>query len=287
MTLKRTERMVNSAMALESMRDLGITLQQGLTEMADNAIDAGCRRLAIHLDAHENGHLRIIVADDGIGVPMAHPSQPEVKQTLRHVLRFGGRIPHVGRHHPIGRFGFGLSQAITCLTLRTTVYSKTSGQPWRSAVYDFEHLKANDALLMDEGTDLPLAEDEHNGVAFVPADSGTVIVMEDVDRADWQNVKRLKPASRRTLAASTATPSPKGSSSPSPHVMKPSRSAHPSLPATPSARWSARPGGNLRARHGARWGRTHPRRRGPCLRGRAHRPQYRAARGHPRPPLPV
>ena len=192
MTLKRTERMVNSAMALESMRDLGITLQQALTEMADNAIDAGCRHLAFHLDVRENGNLRIVVADDGIGVPMAHPSQPEVKQTLRHVLRFGGRIPHVGRHHPIGRFGFGLSQAITCLTLRTTVYSKTAGHPWRSAVYDFEHLKANDALLMDEEMNHPLADDPMNGAAFVPEDSGTVIVMEDVDRADWQNVKSLQ-----------------------------------------------------------------------------------------------
>ena len=100
MTLKRTERMVNSAMALESMRDLGITLQQALTEMADNAIDAGCQHLAFHLDVRENGHLRIVVADDGIGVPMAHPSQPEVKQSSR--VRWGAH-PHrtAPSHRPL------------------------------------------------------------------------------------------------------------------------------------------------------------------------------------------
>ena len=124
--MERQERIVNSVGALKSIRNLGITMEEGIAELVDNSVDASSTKIHIHISSKENGNFSICIADDGVGIPERIPEKPEILQTIQHVLRFGGRISHQGRAYPVGRFGFGLSQTITCLTTRSRVISKVS-----------------------------------------------------------------------------------------------------------------------------------------------------------------
>ena len=94
--MTREVRMINSARSLESMRDLGIDLETGLKELVDNSIDASATEIRLHISKSENGNLRVIVSDDGAGIPEVVPGRPDVKQTVQHVLRFGGKITPKG-----------------------------------------------------------------------------------------------------------------------------------------------------------------------------------------------
>ena len=108
--MERQERIVNSVGALKSIRNLGITMEEGIAELVDNSVDASSTRIHIHISKKDTGNFTISIADDGVGIPEEIPGKPEISQTIQHVLRFGGRISHHGRAYPVGRFGFGLSQ---------------------------------------------------------------------------------------------------------------------------------------------------------------------------------
>ena len=139
-------KMVNSRGALESLRHIGITLEEGITELVDNSIDAGSQTIAICFHELEDGQVRMIIADDGVGIPESF-SDSSVTQTVQHVLRFGGKIPHKGRAIPIGKYGFGLSQTAAGLSSVTTVSSKVNNGTWRTCVYDLIRLRKEKAFL--------------------------------------------------------------------------------------------------------------------------------------------
>ena len=181
---ERRQRIVNSKGALDSMRNLGITLVEGVTELVDNSIDASASNIHVHI--HKVGeHLRIIVADDGVGIPEQDPDRPHLKNTVQHVLRFGGKIRHTNRRFLIGRFGFGLSQTATCLTTHSIVYSKNSGGDWRSCYYDIEQLRMDDAFLPLEKKTMP--QEDCLPPGWKIGTQGTVVVLDDIDTLEWEN----------------------------------------------------------------------------------------------------
>ena len=121
-------RMVNSRGTLESLRHIGITLEEGITELVDNAVDAGANNIGISLHTGGiSGERTLVIADDGVGIPESIPGK-DLTSTVQHVLRFGGKIPHHGRAIPIGKYGFGLSQTAAGLSLRTDVSSKVEAE---------------------------------------------------------------------------------------------------------------------------------------------------------------
>jgi hypothetical protein len=168
-------RMVNSRGTLESLRHIGITLEEGITELVDNAVDAGATNIQL-VFFPEKGTQQptLLVADDGVGIPEAVPGS-EVVNTVQHVLRFGGKIPHHGRPIPIGKYGFGLSQTAAGLSLRTEVSSKVNGGEWRTCVYDLEQLRADRGYLPPEVKEGPNTYHLFN--RFHNPNSGTVVRM--------------------------------------------------------------------------------------------------------------
>jgi hypothetical protein len=168
-------RMVNSRGTLESLRHIGITLEEGITELVDNAVDAGANHISIILHTGQISGVRtLVVADDGVGIPESIPGKG-ITNTVQHVLRFGGKIPHHARAIPIGKYGFGLSQTAAGLSLRTDVSSKVEGGQWRSCSYDLEQLRRDRGYLAAETNEEPhmsyLHERYHNSA------SGTVICL--------------------------------------------------------------------------------------------------------------
>ena len=88
---ERREPFVNQKGSIDSLRRHGIKVPEGIRELIDNSLDAGARRIRVHIDRLDSGRLSITVADDGDGVPSEVPGDPTMP-TVLHVLRFGGRL---------------------------------------------------------------------------------------------------------------------------------------------------------------------------------------------------
>ncbi|MGB2038153.1 MAG: ATP-binding protein [Candidatus Poseidoniaceae archaeon] len=188
--MSREVRMINSAKSLESMRDLGIDEETGVGECSDNSIDAGATKIRIHIGKSPEGNLSMIFADNGKGIPEEIPNRPDVEHTVQHVLRFGGKISHMGRNNPIGRFGYGLSQSVLCLSDRAVVYSKCAGSSIRTCYYDLEELRNSDAKLPDEEV-LESIPAEHCPPDWNLEDSGTVVCFLNLDRGGYKLASNL------------------------------------------------------------------------------------------------
>ena len=177
----RREQFVSSKDFLKSARSMGINVKEGVFEIVDNSFDAGANNIWIEITKKDDGNFRFIFTDDGFGIPETHTDDQGVThQGIPYVLTYGGRIPNPYKPAPIGKFGFGLSQTASCLSSRTEVYTKTDDdEQWRYSYYDFAELVDNECELPDETIRQPpwLALPE----------SGTIVVMENVDQSDYVN----------------------------------------------------------------------------------------------------
>jgi len=175
----RREQFVSSKDFLKSARDMGIGVEEGVYEIVDNALDAGAENIWIEIEKKNDGNFRFIFSDDGFGIPKEHTDDQGIShQGIPYVLTYGGRIPNPHRPEPIGKFGFGLSQTASCLSSRTEIYTKTDDdEEWRYSYYDFKELADSDCILPDETLRQP--------PWLTLPESGTIVVMENVDQADY------------------------------------------------------------------------------------------------------
>nr|AIF20707.1 hypothetical protein [uncultured marine group II/III euryarchaeote KM3_92_B07] len=184
---ERREPFVNQKGAIDSLRRHGIKVPEGICELIDNALDAGARHIRVHIDRLDNGRLHITVADDGDGVPDEVPGDPTMP-AIMHVLRFGGRLQHP-RRGAIGRFGWGLSQTATSLSVRTVLLSKTDGTEWRTCYIDLDELKQDTRMPKQDSSLMPRTEDIPPGWG-VPQ-TGTVVILAEVDKHDYRSSVEL------------------------------------------------------------------------------------------------
>ncbi len=109
---------------MESMRDVGYTIEAALADLVDNCISAKARQIDIHFSAHDLPFVAVV--DDGEGM-----SPGELTQAMCP----GSRSPREEREATdLGRFGLGLKTASLSQCRRLTVVSRaggvTSGREW-------------------------------------------------------------------------------------------------------------------------------------------------------------
>jgi hypothetical protein len=154
-------------MLVESMRDVGYTLETALADIMDNAIAAGAATIRILADTH-GSQPRVAVLDDGRG--MDH-------EELMEAMRLGSKgPPHVRGGDDLGRFGLGLKTASFSQCRRLTVLSRKDGEI-ATARWDLEQIAVADDWLVEipeSPMELPWAD--HLGP------SGTLIIWERLDR---------------------------------------------------------------------------------------------------------
>ena len=189
---------IHTISALDSLVERGITLDNGLLELIDNAVDWGASRIHIHIWRWGDGSISLSVADNGAGIadavllnsvgegePCLAGQEGSIDGILQS-LRVGGRIKRPNRH-PIGRFGFGLPQTGMALAERTTVYSRTREGDWRTSSLNLEELKSRENW-NDEGRPmLPAVEMNDPPRSVLPNGweqslSGTVIHMDSIPK---------------------------------------------------------------------------------------------------------
>ena len=168
---------VNDPEFLRSAFDFGLTVDDGVRELVDNALDAGATEIIIIVQTTQNA-LHLIVEDNGAGIPDTLEEEGSTYQGIPYVMSFGGAKNFMKRSKgEIGKFGIGLSATITCLTRefgRATVWSQNAGNAQgRCVTYRFDDVVANDCMLPPEETK-PRPK-------FTDATTGTVVelVLED------------------------------------------------------------------------------------------------------------
>lgn len=164
----RTERAApNAGMLIESMRDIGYSLDSALADIIDNSITAKAKRVDLLIDTVSQSP-KLGVVDDGIGM-----TEPE----LLDAMRPGSRSPlDIRAAGDLGRFGLGLKTASFSQCRRLTVISRHGGRT-SGARWDLDEVaRVNDWLveLLDEPIEVPWIDRL--------GESGTLVLWEKMDR---------------------------------------------------------------------------------------------------------
>jgi hypothetical protein len=181
----RRERFVSTKQFLESARDYDITTEECILETLDNSFDANASKVRIDIEKQKD-MIRIMVTDNGIGIPRTHTDDSGIiHQGIPYILAYGGRIPHPGKTSMIGKFGWGLSQAASSLSVRTEIFTKTpEDEEWRFGYYDFKELAESDRCELEPEVN------KHPPSVSLP-ESGTIIIFY-MDKSEYKSVNGVK-----------------------------------------------------------------------------------------------
>jgi hypothetical protein len=157
-----------AASLIESMRDLGYSLETALADIIDNSITALAKYVDIHFEA--DGEPSICIVDNGHGMSC---------DELFEAMRPGCISPMVQRNSTdLGRFGLGLKTASFSQCRQLTVLSKKNGAIC-GARWDLDKVVREDDWLLQILDD---EEIEASGWSDRIDTSGTVVIWEKLDR---------------------------------------------------------------------------------------------------------
>ena len=177
---KRVDLAPSPAALIESLRDVGYTMETALADVVDNSITAGSTNINIRY-AWNSGNPWLAVIDDGMGM---------TAEELTEAMRFGCNNPLNVRHkEDLGRFGLGMKTAsfsqcrhLTVFTVKKGVasccewdldqISKADGHRWLLNVLSASDIESREPLVM-------LIRQY-----FADKESGTVVLWEGIDRMD-------------------------------------------------------------------------------------------------------
>ena len=156
-----------ASVLVESLRDIGYSLHTAVSDVIDNSLTAGARKIELHAETHAEVPA-IGILDDGTGMTEAE---------LLEAMRPGSRSPLEDRTATdLGRFGLGLKTASFSQCRRLTVVTRRAGVT-SCAVWDLDTVAARDRWIVE----LP------DSVATIPwsdrlAADGTLVVWQNLDR---------------------------------------------------------------------------------------------------------
>jgi hypothetical protein len=178
---------------VKGMRDLGYkSTATALDELIDNSIEGEAKNVHVVLgyDESQRKAAKLAVIDDG------HGMDPEM---IRAAVVWGGTHRHDDRKG-FGRYGYGLPSACVSMGTRYTVYSKTEDGRWHKVVIDLAEIEdhfrkgkaGHVAVPKALSAELPGWIEEYLAEHLGDLSSGTVILIERVDRLSYWTVQRLK-----------------------------------------------------------------------------------------------
>ena len=152
---------------IESLRDVGYSLQTAVADVIDNSLTAGAKRIELLSDL-ETDNPSIGILDDGIGM---------TEHELLEAMRPGTKGPLNERElSDLGRFGLGLKTASFSQCRRLTVLTKKDRQT-SCAVWDLDTVVEKNDWYVEFPVDFAVVP--WNGQLH---DNGTLVVWEKLDR---------------------------------------------------------------------------------------------------------
>jgi len=159
----------SAAMLIESMRDIGYSLETAMADVVDNSITSGATNIQVFVDPTVST-AKIGILDNGKGM---------TKDELLVAMRPGSRSPLDQRAaNDLGRFGLGLKTASFSQCRRLTVVTRHMGET-SAAVWDLNYVAEQDEWLVQ----IPPSRD----IPKIPwaeqlGEQGTLVVWEELDR---------------------------------------------------------------------------------------------------------
>lgn len=170
---------------IESMRDIGYSLETALADIVDNAIAAGARNVVIRADT-TGPTLKVGIADDGEGM---------TRKDLLNAMQLGSRHPNETRRATdLGRFGLGLKTASFSQCRRLTVATRHAGAT-SVAIWDLDHVAAAQTWSL-------LTPPSAEGLPFLDTlgPQGALVLWENLDRhLDSGDLERQREAFTRRV----------------------------------------------------------------------------------------
>ena len=180
---------------IRGMRDIGYkNTGWALAELLDNSVQAGAATIGVQFGYRDGNKSEskpdmIAIMDNGVGM---------IPEMISYAVRWGGTDRENSREG-FGRYGYGLPSACVSICQRYTVYSKIAGGEWHAVVVDIQELAKVSSDLAATGKMLQprqLAPPSWVGGGVEALDpgkmeSGSVIVLENMDRLNWRTAKSL------------------------------------------------------------------------------------------------
>ena len=168
------------AALIESLRDIGYSIQTAVADVIDNSITAEARNVSLDFSWAE-GHPWLAVIDDGYGMD---------KTELVNAMRLGSSNPRDEREiKDLGRFGLGMKTASFSQCRRLTVLSK-KGDETHCCQWDLDVIANSEADEWRLGILNPTAEGQRISQIYETnlkaEDTGTIVLWESIDRIDAQ-----------------------------------------------------------------------------------------------------
>ncbi|OIR00563.1 histidine kinase-, DNA gyrase B-, and HSP90-like ATPase [mine drainage metagenome] len=167
---------------------------EAIAELVDNSIQAYAETIDIVFGYDADGSARkpthLAVIDDG------HGMDPDM---IRFAMMWGGTHRENDRSG-LGRFGYGLPCATVSMGRCFTIYSKTSGGHLHAATFELDSIiggnagaERENAIPTPELAELPRFLHDAMKRSYPDGwQSGTVIVIEKLDRLDWSTAAGLR-----------------------------------------------------------------------------------------------
>ena len=152
----------SAALLIESIRDIGYTIETAIADLVDNSISAGASNIKILLINNDNNQPFLSVEDDGEGM---------TEKELLAAMRLGSKDPNiVRRKDDLGRFGLGLKTASFSQCRKLTVES-TKAEKTTSMTWDLDVVKERNSWLVKKNN-------------IQNRNIGTKIIWEKIDRTN-------------------------------------------------------------------------------------------------------
>jgi len=167
---------------IESLRNIGYSIETAIADLIDNSITAGASQINIRF-AWNAGSSWLAVIDDGSGM---------TKNELINAMRFGSMNPLESRTlNDLGRFGLGMKTASFSQCRHLTVLSEKGGQV-SCCEWDLEQLSKNSNTgwklgILDAATicQRSILNSVYNE-SLTHFENGTIVFWEGIDRIEEQ-----------------------------------------------------------------------------------------------------
>ena len=182
---------------VRGIRDIGYkSTGTALDELIDNARQAGAANAHVVFgydgSRSDKKPSEIIIIDDGHGMEA---------DMIRASVTWGG-THREGDRSGFGRYGYGLPSACVSTGRRYTVYSRQDGGSWQSVTIDIDAISEGEYTTPDGDivvpeavkAKLPRSAEEHIKKHFAGGAlaSGTVVVIEKLDKVTWKTAGSLQ-----------------------------------------------------------------------------------------------
>lgn len=170
--------MPSAASILQSMRDIGYTLDTAVADIIDNSIAASATK--VELVFLTKPLLRFLIIDNGTGMS---------SDELHLALKFAAKSPvETRKDEDLGRFGLGLKTASFSQARKITVITSQNNQLC-AAQWDLDYIVQEDQWLLKiiEINDIGLDEEYLNKIK----EHGTIVMWENIDRISFHEDEKV------------------------------------------------------------------------------------------------